>query len=126
MGLGRIVVAWIFVAAWFEIATLATSYLVHRLAIPPDATVYVNVPVPILKRRLGEASLVTLIGSLWFDSLGSGAGWLLFLLFGALVSSSKWFSPAPDGAARRALVADIACDVARYMGAGALLAWRLS
>jgi len=124
--LGRIVFAWIVVGAWFEIATFLTTYIVNRLAVPPDATVYVGVPTFVLKRRLVEAALLTLIASLWFDSLGSGAWWMLFLLFGLLVASPKWFTPAAEGMARRAIVTDIVCDVARYVAAGALLAWRLS
>jgi hypothetical protein len=124
--LGRIVFAWIAVGAWFAIATFLTTYVVNRLAVPPNATVYVGVPTFVLKRRLVEAALLTLIASLWFDSLGSGAWWVLFLLFGLLVSSLKWFTPAPEGTARRALIAEIVCDVARYVAAGALLAWRLS
>jgi hypothetical protein len=124
--LGRIVVAWIVVGAWFEIATFLTTYLVNRLAVPPDATVYAGVPTFVLKRRLVEAALLTLIASLWFDSLGSGAWWMLFLLFGLLVSSLKWFTPVPEGMARRAIITEIVCDVARYGAAGALLAWRLS
>jgi hypothetical protein len=124
--LGRLVLAWIVVAAWFEIATFATNYLVNRLAIPADATVYTGIPTHVLKRRLVEAALVTLIASLWFDSLGSGGWWLLFLLLGALVTSPKWVAVGPDPAPRRALFADTICDLARYVVAGALLAWRLS
>jgi len=117
--LGRLVLAWILVAAWFEIATFATNYVVNRLAIPPDATVYAGVPMRLLTRRLVEALLVTLIASLWFDSLGSGGWWLLFLLIGALVTSPKLFAARPG-------LADIVFDLARYVVAGALLAWRLS
>jgi hypothetical protein len=123
---GRLVLAWIVVAAWFEIATFATNYLVNRLAIPPDATVYTGIPKHVLKRRLVEAALVTLIASLWFDALGSGEWWLLFLLLGALVTSPKWFAAGPDPARRRVLFADTICDLGRYVIAGGLLAWRLS
>lgn len=126
MTLGWLVLAWIVVAAWFEIATFGTNYLVNRLVIPADATVYTGIPTRIAKRRLVEAALITLIASLWFDSLGSGGWWLLFLLLGALVTSAKWFAVVPDPAPRRALFADTICDLARYVVAGALLAWRLS
>ena len=88
-----------------------TTYVVNRLAIPPDARVYT--------RPLVEALLLTLIASLWFDSLGSGGWWLLFLLIGALVTSPKLFAARPG-------LADIVFDLARYVIAGALLAWRLS
>ena len=126
MTLGRLVVAWVFVAGWFVIATFATSFVGHKLAIPSDATRYIDIPTYVLKRRVGEAALVALLASLWFDSLGSGGWWLVFLLLGATVSSAKWFTPAPDPLAQRVLIADIALDIARYVGAGALLAWRLS
>jgi hypothetical protein len=124
--LGRLVVAWIFVGAWFEIATFVTTYVVNRLVVPPGATVFVDVPMHVIKRRAAEAAVVTLIASLWFDSLGSGEWWLVFFLLGLLVSSLRWFTPAPEAAAKRVLFTEIACDVARYAGAGALLAWRLS
>ena len=111
MTLERLLVAWIAVGAWFEIATFVTTYVVNRLAIPPDASLYT--------RPLVEALLLTLIASLWFDSLGSGGWWLLFLLIGALVTSPKLFAARPG-------LADIVFDLARYVIAGALLAWRLS
>ncbi len=119
MTLGRLGFAWIVVAAWFEIATVVTNYVVQPLAVPPDATVHVGVPPRVLVQRLVEAALITLIASLWFDSLGSGGWWLLFLLIGALVTSPKLFAARPG-------LADTVFDLARYVVAGALLAWRLS
>ena len=126
MTLGRIAVAWIVVATWFVVATFATISAMVRLTKSQDAVTFIGVLPHYLKRRLLEAALLTLIASLWFDSLGSGEWWLIFLLFGALVSSSKWFTPAPDRVSKRVLIADILFDLARYIGAGALLAWRLS
>jgi hypothetical protein len=124
--LGRLLVAWIVVAAWFGIATIATIFVMVRVASSQDAVGYIGLVSPAMKRRLVEAAVVTLIASLWFDSLGSGEWWLLFLLLGVLVSSSKWFPPAPFVVAQRVQFAEIASDVVRYVGAGALLAWRLS
>ena len=126
MTLGRLVFAWIVVAAWFAIATVATLYVVARLVIPPDARVYLGIPTHVVKRRLAEAALITLIASLWFNSLGSGDWWLLFLLIGGLVSSGRWFARGPDPAPKRALFTDVIADLVRYVIAGALLAWRLS
>ena len=126
MTLGRLVVAWIVVAAWLELAAYAQHYVVTKLAIPPGATVYTGVPTYLIARRAVEALLVTLIASLWFDSLGSGEWWLLFLLFGALVTSPKWFVRGPDPLPARARFADTVCDLLRYVVAGGLLAWRLS
>ncbi|HEX9347991.1 MAG TPA: hypothetical protein VF919_10490, partial [Gemmatimonadales bacterium] len=72
MTLGRLVFAWIVVAAWFEIATFATVSFVVRLASSQDAVGYIGHITQYVKRRLVEAAIVTLIASLWFDSLGSG------------------------------------------------------
>jgi hypothetical protein len=63
-----------------------------------------------------EAGLLTLFASLWFDSLGSAGWWVLFLLVGAIAAGLPRRPPW-----RAALI-----DVARYVGAGALLAWRLA
>jgi hypothetical protein len=124
--LGRVVFAWIVVAAWFAIATVVTLYVVARLVIPPDARVYLGIPTHVLKRRLAEAALITLIASLWFNSLGSSDWWLLFLLIGGLVSSGKWFARGPDLGSKRVLFTEVIADLVRYVIAGALLAWRLS
>jgi len=126
MTLGRLALAWIVVAAWFEIAAYVTHYIVAKLVIPTGATVDTAVPAHLIKRRALEAALVTLIASLWFDSLGSGEWWLLFLLIGTLVTSPAWFVRALDPIPKRAIVADTVCNLLRYVGAGALLAWRLS
>ena len=126
MSLGRLALAWIVVAAWFEIAAYGTHYIVTKLVIPPGATVYAGIPTHLIKRRAVEAALVSLIASLWFDSLGSGESWLLFLLIGALVTSPAWFVRAIDPIPKRAIVADTVCNLLRYVVAGALLAWRLS
>jgi hypothetical protein len=124
--LGRVIVAWIVVAAWFGIATVVMVSAMVRLTRSQDAVAYIGVLPQALKRRVAEALFITLIASLWFDSLGSGQWWLLFGLVGVLVSSSVWFLPAPDAVTKRVLIADIVFDLARYVGAGALLAWRLS
>ena len=126
MTLGRLVIAWIVVAAWFEIATFVTHYLLYRLALPNDAAFLVAVAPRLLVERLVEALLLTLLASLWFDSLGSGGWWLLFLLIGALVTLPKWFAMGQHAAPRNALLATVSAHLVRYMLAGALLAWRLS
>ena len=106
MTLSRLVLAWLPVALWF----LVVGWAVNRW-------------IPLLSRLEGgivwtvsEALLVTLFGSLWFDSLGHGGWWLLFGLVGLLAAGL----PARPGF--RAL----AISVLRYVGAGALLAWRLA
>jgi hypothetical protein len=78
--------------------------------------------------RLAEAAVVTLFASLWFDSLGAGGWWLLFLLVGLLVAFPRrlvmWQHVEP--ARRRHLLVHACLDVARYVAAGGLLAWRLA
>jgi hypothetical protein len=124
--LGRLVLAGIVVAAWFGVATVATIFVMVRVVSSHNAVGYIGLVSTYLKQRLLEAAVVTMIASLWFDSLGSGEWWLLFLLFGLLVSCAKWFPPAPFAVTKLVRFAEIICDVARYLGAGALLAWRLS
>jgi hypothetical protein len=124
--LGRLVLAWIVVVVWFVAATVATAIVVARsMAAPVDGD-----PVVMrnraLKWRLIEAGLLTLIASLWFDSLGSGEWWLIFILIGALVAFPPWFRVRPADVPRRVLVANSVADLVRYLIAGALLAWRLS
>ena len=121
MTLSRLLVAWLCVAAWF----LAVAWAGERLA---------GFPRPVDRGAarnaggwtLAEAGVVTLFASLWFDSLGSGGWWLVFLLVGLLAA----FPLRLRGAAlahlpwRPAVVLGT-LDTIRYLGAGALLAWRL-
>ena len=77
--------------------------------------------------RMVEAAVVTLFASLWFDTLGAGGWWVLFLLVGLLVAFPRrlvmWRQVEP--ARRRVLLVHGGVDVARYVAAGGLLAWRL-
>lgn len=75
---------------------------------------------------LAEAVVLTLFGALWFGSLGHGGWWLVFLLVGCLVTAAE--RGLRFAILRSAFVTDLgkfALGVARYVGAGALLAWRL-
>jgi hypothetical protein len=108
MTLGRLLLAWLPVAAWFGAAGWGAHRVVGLAASPPPTPgTYVAVAV--------EALLVTLFGSLWFDSLGHGQWWLLFGLVGILAA----------GVSARPPFVAVAVSVLRYLGAGALLAWRL-
>lgn len=73
-----------------------------------------------------EAFVVSLFAALWFGSLGSGGWWLVFGLVGALVAGAergvRW---ASTRASARSELAGFALGLARYLAAGALLAWRL-
>jgi hypothetical protein len=124
--LGRLVLAWLPVAALFA-------------ATPPIGYPWAGEPVEKgffvwsfnrweIGWRLAEAGVVTLFASLWFDSLGAGGWWLLFFLVGLLVAFPRrlvmWRHVEPPR--RRHLLAHAGLDVARYVTAGALLAWRLA
>jgi hypothetical protein len=65
--------------------------------------------------HLGEALLLTLLGGLWFGSLGAGEWWLVFGLVGAL---REWPVSTPIGLSL--------LRVFRTVVAGGLLAWRLA
>jgi len=106
--LGRLALAWLPVALWF----LAVDWGARRFAArpAPDAP-----PLRPNYRLALEALLVTLFASLWFDSLGSGGWWVLFLLVGAIAA----------GLPRRPAWRAALIDVGRYVVAGGILAWRL-
>lgn len=110
MTLGRLLLAWLPVAVWFCLAGWAANRLV-------GGGVVANAPVTtsVFLALAVEALLVTLFGSLWFDSLGHGGWWLLFGLVGILSTRVP----------TRPSYVSIVHAVIRYVGAGALLAWRL-
>ena len=123
MTLTRLFLAWLPVAVWFVVAPpigyrgdllVGRQYFVwgyNRWAV---------------MGRLLEAVVATLLGSLWFDSLGSGGWWLLFLLIGLLVAYPvRWQLLTTAASERRRELLVGLMDTARYIGAGAILAWRL-
>jgi hypothetical protein len=118
--LGRLVLAWIPVAAWFVIATLGIPRLVRR-----QSGAWAAAPQGFWKWPIAEAGLVTLFASLWFDSLGRGGWWLLFALVGGLATVPKWLPGPEQGVPNRVLLVGACADLARYEIAGAILAWRL-
>ncbi len=125
MTLSRLILAWLPVAALFALA----PPIGYRWDLPPDDRSLVwSFNRWEIGWRLIEAGVVTLFASLWFDSLGAGEAWLLFLLIGLLVAFPRrlvmWQHVEP--LRRRHLLAHATLDVARYVVAGALLAWRLS
>jgi hypothetical protein len=123
--LGRLVLAWLPVAVLFALA----PPLGYRWDLPPDQRYFVwSFNRWEVGWRVAEAGVVTLFASLWFDSLGAGGWGLLFFLVGLLVAFPRrlvmWQHVEP--ARRRHLVVHACLDVARYVAAGGLLAWRLS
>jgi hypothetical protein len=116
------------VAIWFLAATFITPGVVASLLRPPEHTGWmVNIPVPLLKWRLVEAAIVTLFASLWFDSLGTDGWWLLFLLVGLLATVPNHLQNTETETRRWVTFAAVELgELARYVVAGGLLAWRLS
>lgn len=108
MTLGRLLVAWAPVTLWF-VAAGWTAHRVIGVTVSP-ATAPAGVAFTAL-----EALVVTLFASLWFDSLGHGGWWLLFGLVGVMAAALQ---------SRPPFVA-VVFSILRYIGAGALLAWRL-
>jgi len=135
--LGRLVLAWLPVALVFVVVGgLGKRFYSAGAGEPSDEWTrrekfWVLTWWDILWRSL-EAAAVTLFASLWFDSLGHGGWWLLFSLLGLIVSLAQLqgattsVAGTPEGTWRRreALIRAIR-DVARYLLAGAILAWRL-
>ena len=75
---------------------------------------------------LGEAIWLTLVAGLWFASLGSGGWLLLFFLLGLLAATATWgCHPAFLRSDPTGRVLAFVLTVARYVVAGAVLAWRL-
>lgn len=121
MTLARLSLAWVPVGVWFLIA----GWVGRRLIAGTEPTERARAGWRTFW-TLAEAGVVTLFGSLWFDTLGSGGWWLLFALVGLLVAFPARLTHlvSSDGP-RRPEISGALLDVARYIGAGAILAWRL-
>ena len=120
MTLGRLIVSWLPVALLFVLA----PPIGYRWDLPPvDRAVVWSFNRWEIGWRLGEATVLTLFASLWFNSLGAGEWWLMFLLLGLLVAFPRrlvmWQHVEP--LRRRHLLVHASLDVARYILAGALL-----
>ena len=117
MALSRLALAWLGVTLWLLLWETVVSRFIHARGNgrPGRARVF-----------LVEALLLTLLGALWFGSLGAGAWWLVFGLVGAL---REW----PRASGRRQTeetdpigLALAALRVLRTVVAGGILAWRLA
>jgi hypothetical protein len=116
--LGRLFLAWLPVAVVFVV--IGGLEPANEWTTPEKLWMFTKWDV--LWRSL-EAAAVTLFASLWFDSLGHGGWWLLFLLLGLIVSLAH-LQRVPTSPRRMALIR-ASRDVVRYVLAGAILAWRL-
>lgn len=109
MTLGRLILAWLLVAAVFLVAARSLGRWSR---------------VTVLWRSL-EAAVLTLFAALWFDSLGNGEWWLVFLLLGVLAGFPARLETAGTLRPARQLVVAGVRDTVRYIVAGGILAWRL-
>ncbi len=116
MTLTRLLLAWVAVSLWFLLAGLASGRLVGSTKTPRGAAA----------ATLVEAGVVTLFAALWFDALGHGGWWLLFVLVGFLAAfPARLQAVVRGGLPRHPTMVLALLDTVRYVGAGALLAWRL-
>jgi len=118
--LGRLIVSWLAVAALFALA----PPIGYRWDLPSDKSALAwSLNRWEIGWRLAEAAVLTLFASLWFDSLGAGEWWLVFLLVGLLAAFPRrlvmWQHVEP--LRRRHLLVHALLDVTRYIIAGALL-----
>ena len=136
MTLGRLILAWLPVLAVFAVGGgLSTRFYSVRATEPADESTNPEKLWSFTKWdllwRAVEAAVVTLVASLWFNSLGSGGWWLLFSLLGLIVALAQLlgattsFAGTPRGTWRREALVRATQDVARYVVAGAVLAWIL-
>ena len=115
MTLARLLLAWLPVTVLFVLAwPLDPRFASER---PPRRPTWRGADVML---RAIEAAALTLFAALWFDSLGHGGWWLLFAIVGILVGVQRLSQGEP-----RTELRGLAVDLARYVVAGAILAWRL-
>lgn len=111
MSLWTLLGAYLPVAVLFVLVTLG-----HRRALPR----------PALLGDLAEAAAVTLLGALWFASLGRGSWLLVFLLVGLVAGlAERGTRIAFLRSAFGQEATGFAVTLVRYTAAGAILAWRL-
>jgi len=115
MAFWEVLVAWGLVSALF----LAWEAVSMRLSHAGNAGGWFRAPVRVY---VTEALLLTLLGTLWFASIGSGTWPLVFFFFGILM---EWPGPlrhglrSPDGS--RPAAARIALGTLRVIAAGAVM-----
>ena len=117
MGLSRILAAWLAVAVWFVLWEAAARRVGRGGAGP-----WLRAP---LWHYAGEALPLTLLGALWFASLGRGGWWIVFALVGVVAT---WPAAGEGRRTRRRAGRELlgrALGVVRVIVAGGILAWRI-
>ena len=114
MALSRIVLAWLGVLALFLLGEAISGRLRRGAG-----------RRTVLFGSAAQALLLTLLGALWFASLGTGAWWLVFLLMGGLMELSVAIEGKASKTARVAGSVGHMLGVARVVVAGGWLAWQL-
>ncbi len=117
MALTRLLLAWLAVSAWLLLWELVAARLARARG---------EGRVRRARVVLGEALLLTLLGALWFGSLGAGAWWLVFGLVGALREWPGTRGRRPADASDALAVGLSMLRVVRTLVAGGVLAWRLA
>lgn len=117
MALWEVVIAWVLVAVLF----LLWEFVAVRIDRSGNAGGWLRAPAQVY---IVEALLLTLLGTLWFASLGSGMWPLVFALLGLLM---EWPGALRYGERSRAPVETAArrllTGVLRILAAGAILWW---
>jgi hypothetical protein len=114
MALSRLLLGWALVTVWllaWDLIAMRGAARDRRAAVLPA----------------GEALLLTLLGGLWFGSLGTGEWWLVFALVGALREWPASADPTTRSRGRpaRPAIALRLLRMLRTVAAGGILAWRL-
>jgi hypothetical protein len=112
MSLGTLTVGWVLVAMLFLATARASRGPLNR---------------PAVLVILAESMALTLLAGLWFGTAGHGGWPLVFLLVGGLAGGAeRGLRSAFLRSAERFDWRGFVLDLARYVAAGAVLAWRLA
>lgn len=120
MAFARVVAAWAAILAVFTLWKVI-EHRAQRREDPLGSALRQSVRVlPV------EAGLLALLAGLWFASLGSGSGWLVFLLVGLLVElppSLRTRAEMGNSIGWAALTGRVARIVLAAMAGGVVLTW---
>jgi hypothetical protein len=116
MPLVSLLLGWAVVTAWFVGWELVSSRV-------EGSGRWLRAPLWVFA---GEALAVSLLGALWFGSLGAGGWPLVFGLLGVMVEWPIRLRAGGRAVFRARRMIPIAGGIVRLLGAGAALAWWLA